>query len=148
MHLIINTPFCTAYASCVAGLRLHAGWGLYCVDGSSITSWLGAGAGLNGQLVDHSQLPPGADASLGEWGAEQAGPAGAGPSSGAHAGAQGWGEGGTQGEAEAGGAHGAPSQALPESQWEDRGPVARRYLAAALQEEEDEDDEAVPSTPP
>ena len=44
----------------------------------------------------------------------------------------------------------APSQALGQSQWEDRGPVARRYLAAALQDDEEDEDgdaEAVPSTP-
>lgn len=103
-------------------------------------------AGLSGQLAGNSQAHPGIDTSLGQWGEEQAGPAGAGM--GSDADAQGLGEGGTQGEAEAGGAHSGPSQALPESQWEDRGPVARRYLAAALQEDEDEDDEAVPSTPP
>ncbi len=42
-----------------------------------------------------------------------------------------------------------PSQGLAESQWQDRGPVPRRYLAAGLEDDEDEQDDAdaVPSTP-
>lgn len=49
----------------------------------------------------------------------------------------------------AGAGQSLPTQGLVESQWQDRGPVPRRYLAAGLQDDEDEEDDpdAVPSTP-